>query len=90
MIAKDPTQKRLQAQLLKARKFYSACLTCFIFNAAFAPRAREQFRERMPLLEILHPSPLLRVQKLTINVTEPSYPFPIVVFQQGKLSKSYM
>lgn len=63
------------------KDFCSACLTCFIFNTAFAPRASKQFGERMSLLEILRPSPLLKVQKLTINVTKPSYPFPTAVPQ---------
>lgn len=54
---------------------------CFIFNTAFAARAREQFGERTSLLEILRPSPLFKVQKLTINATKPSYPFPTVVPQ---------
>lgn len=66
------------------KEFCSACLTCFIFNAAFGARAREQFGERMSLLEILRPSPLLKVQKLTANVTEHSYPFPTVVPQHSE------
>lgn len=57
---------------------------CFIFNTAFAARAREQFGERTSLLEILRPSPLFKVQKLTINVTKPSYPFPTVVPQHSE------
>ena len=38
----------------------------------------------MSLLKILRPSPLLKVQKLTINVTKPSYPFPTVVPQHSE------
>lgn len=57
---------------------------CFSFNAAFAPTAREQFGERTSLLEILRPSPLFKVQKLTINVTKLSYCFPTVVPQHSE------
>lgn len=66
------------------KDFCSAYLMCFIFNTAFAARAREQFGERTSLLEILRPSPLFKVQKLTINVTKPSYPFPTVVPQHSE------
>lgn len=38
----------------------------------------------MSLLEILRPSPLLKVQELTMNVTKPSYLFPTVVPQHSE------
>lgn len=66
------------------KDFCSAYLMCFIFNAAFAPTAREQFGERTSLLEILCPGPLFKVQNFTINVTKLSYPFPTVVPQHSE------